>query len=219
MAPSKEEITLVTTKPIAYKTFLCLTSWFALAGMCSCRSQQGIDDDLGEGDAGSSNESGNKSDSDTGETGDDADYYQIRIKPEYDMGGDYGDQGTLYTYSIATCELDRFSLRRDAYPYIWIMVFFHDDYDLVGTHLPRVEEEGGYQHGFLARYNSDAYDDEAGPWDQYLVAESGTVEISDEEDELYKVVWDLVFSDEIHEVGEMVVEPCDSPFYDDGASP
>lgn len=203
------------------------TSISILSLVCSCQSTKASEDDSeGEPETSPTTENNptgsdttdSSSDSEYGSdsaTGDDANYYQIKIKPEYDIyDPQHGDQGTLYTYSFTTCEYDEFSVMNNAYPYIWLMIFFHEDYDLVGTHLPRVELEGGYQQGFLARYNDEAYDDEAGPWDQYIVAQSGTIEVLEEGEEDYLVRYDLVFSDDIHEVGEMLVSPCESPIYD-----
>ena len=55
---------------------------------------------------------------------------------------------------------------------------------------------------------------EGGPWDQYIVAESGTVTVSDAGNDEYKIEYDIVFNDEVHEAGEMVVTPCGYPVYE-----
>jgi hypothetical protein len=165
-----------------------------------------------DNDTASWNDSATESSSETGSTVE-GDYYQIEYDPN--LRNPYlGDQGMFNTYTITTCTNERFDVIKDTSPFIWLIVFFHDEYELVGSHPPRFKDpEGQYSAGFLAGYSDHAYD-EGGGWDQYIQAETGTVTISLEDDEVYKVVYNIVFVDEIRKIGEMTVEPCDSPVYD-----
>ncbi len=151
------------------------------------------------------------------ETGDDRRYYQIGLR--YDIGNEpdyraYGDQGALRAYSNSTCINDSFRFNEEEFPYFNISVYFHDGYALLGIHDLRSEnqEHPDYRQGFGAFYSPN------GGWDpdQFLWVESGTVQVSDEGDSKYKIKYDLLFETGIHEVGEMIVEPCEPPFYEDG---